>query len=262
MGKRAVLEHLGLQAMKLALRVAGFTSIQRLVLAAIASHADATGRAWPGEELLAAETGLGMRSVRNGVRGLERLGAVKVRRRGQQLPNEYALQLGVLNGLPRVRVTGTAVRLTGTTCRSEGDERPAPDDKVTGTTRQSDRHVVPPKGSGRAQGRDQVHVNGAGAPVAWLDLLNERARTSFKPTDANLRPIHARLREGHTFEEAERVVAAKTAEWGSTDFARYLRPLTLFGPKFDSYVQAASNGHVNRLPRMMSNWDGEKQGRV
>jgi uncharacterized phage protein (TIGR02220 family) len=190
---------------------------------------------------------------------------VKVARRGRQLPNEYALQLAVLDSLPRVRVTGTTGSVTGTTCRSQEADRPAPDDRVTGTTRQSDRHVVPPKGSGRAQGRAQVvlaHVNGASAPChAWLNLLNQRAGASFKLADANLRPIRARVRDGHTFEEAERVVAAKVAEWQGTDYEKYLRPATLFGGKFDSYLQAAShgNGHGRRRAR---DWDGQQEGRL
>ena len=78
-----------------------------------------------------------------------------------------------------------------------------------------------------------------------LDTLNREAGTHFKPTDANLRPIRARLREGHTLADAETVIRAKVAEWRGTDFAKYLRPSTLFAPaKFDGYLQAARNGHA------------------
>jgi uncharacterized phage protein (TIGR02220 family) len=243
--------------MKLAVRVAGLTFIQRLVLAAIGSHADGAGRAWPGEKLLAVETGLSPRSIRNGVRGLEGLGVVKVSRRGRQLPNLYAVQIDTLAAIPHVRVTGTTDHLTGTACRSDEVERPAPDDTVTGTTRQSDRHVVPPKGSrGRAQGR--AHDNGGAAAPAgmWLDLLNREAQTKFKSTASNLRPIQGRIREGHTFAEAERVVASKLRDWRGTDYAKYLRPVTIFGPKFDSYLQAAAtNGYDPK--RVNAAWGAE-----
>ncbi|MBM4439765.1 MAG: conserved phage C-terminal domain-containing protein [Candidatus Rokubacteria bacterium] len=238
--------------MKLAVRVEGLTHIERLVLAAIASHADDTGRAFPGEALLSAETCLSARSVRNGVRGLEGRGVVKVNRRGRQQSNEYAVQLDILKALPWVTVvgtthrpvTGTTDQVSGTPCRSQEDDRPAPDAGVIGTTRQSERHVVPPKGSRRAQGR-AYNNGGARAPAdTWLDLLNREAQTHFRNTDSNLRPIRGRIGEGHTIEEAERVVKAKVSDWRGTDYARYLRPVTIFGPKFDSYLQAAAkNGH-------------------
>ena len=44
--------------MKLAFRVEGLSYLERCVLAAIATHADDRGHAWPGEDLLAAETSL------------------------------------------------------------------------------------------------------------------------------------------------------------------------------------------------------------
>ena len=81
------------------------------------------------------------------------------------------------------------------------------------------------------------------APVAWLDTLNREAGTHFKPTDSNLRPIRARIAEGFTLDQAQLVVRAKVAEWRGTDFAKYLRPATLFGAKFDGYLQACGNGH-------------------
>ena len=138
MAKRT-LRHVGLRVLVLVWRVTRLSLIERVILAAIASHADEAGHAFPGESLLAAETTLGLRSVRNALRGLEGLGVLKVTRRGRQRPNEYAIQVDALESLPRVtgtngHVTGTTDRMTGTTCRSQEGERPASDDRVTGTT--------------------------------------------------------------------------------------------------------------------------------
>jgi uncharacterized phage protein (TIGR02220 family) len=258
------LRHVGLRIMKLALRVAGLTFLQRLVLVAIASHADDHGRAWPGEQLLAAETSLALRSVRNAVRGLEGLGLVTVTRRGRRLPNEYAVQVDRLERLPRV--TGTTGHLTGTTCRSPEAERPASDDTVTGTSRQGDRHVVPPKGSRRAQEGRTNKNGGADAPASaahWLLLLNHATGSAFRPVDANLRPIRARVREGYTTADAEIVVEAKVAEWTGTEFAKYLRPSTVFGPKFDPYLQAARNGNGGQARRRVNDaWRDVADGEV
>jgi hypothetical protein len=92
----------GLLAMVLAWRVAGLKLIERAVLAALGTHADKSGYAWPGEELLAVETSLSSRSVRKAVRSLENRGLVKVVRGRQHHPNSYAIQCGMLEALPTV----------------------------------------------------------------------------------------------------------------------------------------------------------------
>ena len=262
MSSRAGLNHIGLRAMNLAFRVAGLSLIERAVLAAISSHADEAGHAWPGEELLAAETSLTSRSVRTAVRGLETRGIVKVTQRGWQRPNEYAIKLDTLEAMSPVkaRLTGTTDHLPGTWFRSDATERPETDDPVTGTSRPevtgTTFRVTAHKATAHRTAEDK---NGAGAPArAWLAVLNQHAGTCFKETDANLRPIRARLREGQTLQEATHVVAAMTTKWQGTEWAMCLRPQTIFGPKFDSYVQQASrgNGHVPR------GWDGAIEGRL
>jgi uncharacterized phage protein (TIGR02220 family) len=104
------------------------------------------------------------------------------------------------------------------------------------------------------------HPRKRGEPDArpWLDCLNRETGSAFKHTDGNLRPIRARLREGHTLEDAETVVKAKAREWTGTGQAKYLRPCTLFGPKFDSYLQAARNGQND----INAAWQGVESGEV
>lgn len=71
-----------------------------------------------------------------------------------------------------------------------------------------------------------------------IDYLNTKAGKKFKPTTGDARRyILARIREGFSVEDFKRVVDNMTAEWGRDDKMRtYLRPSTLFGPKFDSYL--------------------------
>ncbi len=72
-----------------------------------------------------------------------------------------------------------------------------------------------------------------------IDFLNEKAGTKFKPTSKTTQShIHARLEEGFTLEDFKVVIAKKCDEWIGTDFAQYLRPSTLFGSKFESYLNA------------------------
>lgn len=73
-----------------------------------------------------------------------------------------------------------------------------------------------------------------------LSLLNEITGRTFKSTDANIKKATARLSEGYTIEDFESVFRSKQAEWGGDPkMAEYLRPETLLGTKFDSYLQSA-----------------------
>jgi uncharacterized phage protein (TIGR02220 family) len=77
----------------------------------------------------------------------------------------------------------------------------------------------------------------------WLEVLNRENGSAFTATAANLKPIRARLKDGFTTDQAEAVVRDRVSRWKGTEMAEYLRPETLFGGKFDSYLQAATNGH-------------------
>ena len=69
--------------------------------------------------------------------------------------------------------------------------------------------------------------------------LNEKAGTNYRPTSAaTQRHINARLAEGFTVDDFIKVIDVKCAEWQGTDMEKYLRPETLFGTKFESYLNA------------------------
>jgi uncharacterized phage protein (TIGR02220 family) len=63
-----------------------------------------------------------------------------------------------------------------------------------------------------------------------LEFLNEKTGKQYKPVDANLELIVARLREGFDPDDIRAVIAKKCREWGGDDkMGDYLRPKTLFG---------------------------------
>ncbi len=70
-----------------------------------------------------------------------------------------------------------------------------------------------------------------------LHWLNDRTGQHFRDTDATLKPIIARLKDGATVRECRAVIAVKVREWKGTDMSKFLRPATLFGAeKFSQYV--------------------------
>ena len=71
--------------------------------------------------------------------------------------------------------------------------------------------------------------------------LNEKAGTAYRPTSkATQGHINARLAEGFTVEDFYTVIDKKCAEWKGTEWEKYLRPETLFGSKFENYLNASA----------------------
>lgn len=68
--------------------------------------------------------------------------------------------------------------------------------------------------------------------------LNGALGTSYRPTSKKTRQlIHARWAEGFRSPDFEAVIATMAAAWGDDPkMSAYLRPETLFGPKFESYL--------------------------
>ena len=80
-----------------------------------------------------------------------------------------------------------------------------------------------------------------------IDYLNASTKSKYRPsTKATKRLVSARAKEGFTLDDFKQVIDTKTAEWKGTTSAKYLRPETLFGTKFESYLnQAASTTVAN-----------------
>lgn len=70
-----------------------------------------------------------------------------------------------------------------------------------------------------------------------LDCLNSICQTSYKSsTKKTVSLIEARISEKFTFEDFKKVISKKHKEWINTDMVKYLRPETLFGSKFEGYL--------------------------
>lgn len=73
-----------------------------------------------------------------------------------------------------------------------------------------------------------------------VSCLNEKAGTGYRPSGKKTRTlIHARWQEGYRLEDFMKVIDAKCAEWlHDPRMSKFLRPETLFGTKFESYLQS------------------------
>lgn len=92
--------------------------------------------------------------------------------------------------------------------------------------------------------------------VKYLNLRNgTKYKASSKKTQACVR---ARVREGFTVADFKAVIDFKVDQWGADEkMSEYLRPETLFGTKFESYLQNATKSRepvVTTFNRGTSRW--------
>ena len=87
-----------------------------------------------------------------------------------------------------------------------------------------------------------------------IDYLNQKTGKHFRKNIANtVRAINARVKEGFTVDDFKLVIDKKVIEWGKDErMKQYLRPQTLFGTKFESYlnqdlvdVERSANGQYS-----------------
>ena len=70
-----------------------------------------------------------------------------------------------------------------------------------------------------------------------IDYLNMKIGSNYKHTTKSTQTkINARLNEGYNLDDFIAVIDKKSKEWLGTNMEQYLRPETLFGAKFESYL--------------------------
>lgn len=92
------------------------------------------------------------------------------------------------------------------------------------------------------ESKDITKVSGNGLPYKKIvGHLNQKANTNYRSTTkATQRYIKARFNEGFTLNDFLSVIDNKSYEWrGDPKMVTFLRPETLFGTKFESYLQKA-----------------------
>lgn len=85
-----------------------------------------------------------------------------------------------------------------------------------------------------------------------IKYLNAKAGTNYRATNkATQRLIKARFNEGMTTKDFKKVIDNKCNDWlKDPKMCEYLRPATLFGSKFESYL----NQKPKRLDRSATDW--------
>jgi uncharacterized phage protein (TIGR02220 family) len=97
----------------------------------------------------------------------------------------------------------------------------------------------------------EININTLSFINDIIAYLNQKAGTKYRVTVAKTKSlIQARMKEGFSLDDFKSVIDIKVSEWhGDEKMRRYLRPETLFGTKFESYLNQTPKQEVkNELP--------------
>jgi len=85
-----------------------------------------------------------------------------------------------------------------------------------------------------------------------IDYLNLKVGTSYRSSTPKTKSlISARLNDGFCLNDFKRVIDVKVAEWkDDPEMSKFLRPETLFGTKFESYLQQKDPEEFNPYPKL------------
>lgn len=84
-----------------------------------------------------------------------------------------------------------------------------------------------------------------------VNYLNQRIGSQYKHTTKKTRAlIKARWNEGFRLEDFQTVIDKKANEWIGTDMQKYLRPETLFGNKFEGYLNQPNRTGTKQAKRI------------
>lgn len=73
--------------------------------------------------------------------------------------------------------------------------------------------------------------------ISVIDYLNSKTGQHYRAKSKDTQKhINARLAEGFTLDDFKRVVDNMWTDWHGTEWEKYLRPSTLFGSKFENYL--------------------------
>lgn len=86
-----------------------------------------------------------------------------------------------------------------------------------------------------------------------LEHLNQKTGANFRSSSkATQAKVNARLNEGYKFDDFIVVIDKKCNEWIGTEFEQYLCPETLFGTKFEKYLNQPVKGNRKKTLKDIS----------
>ena len=117
------------------------------------------------------------------------------------------------------------------------DERQESDINTTPMRRESDNPI-----NDKDKDKDNDKEKDIKPYVEIINYLNDVSGNSYRTSTKKTQTlIKARFNEKFTLEDFKKVIDIKYNTWKGTEWEKYLRPETLFGTKFESYLNEISS---------------------
>lgn len=200
----------------------------------------------------------GESSLQSGLRELEKLGYLKRVNRQTKSGKFDGLEwiLDDTAGLNRQAENTVDGEIEENATKISG--YPSTEKTVGRKNRQADNRPLRNNNNKNYQSKELTSINSSANAEPDLckdviDYLNEKLGAKYKPNSSvNKRLIDARAKEGYSLDDFKKVIDNKCATWAhDPKMSKYLRPQTLFGTKFESYLN-------EKVPNMPTHTDFKK----
>lgn len=93
-----------------------------------------------------------------------------------------------------------------------------------------------------------------------INYLNSQSYQEYNASDPDaIEIIKSKIAEGFIYDDFKRVIDTKCKEWLGTKFDLYLRPSTLFGNKFERYLNQKSPAFISKSIYNQDSFSNRKQ---
>ena len=197
------------------------SAMEKLIYMLLARYADKEGKCFPSQDKLCKITGIkDYRTIVKYLKQLEEKGLIEIKKNNGKVNVYYLKNVST----PPTKNVGTK--------NATANFVEEPPTKNVGT---------PPTNFAGITIHNEKDTNNNTQYIKEIEEvvihLNEKAGTKYKYNSKNTtKHIQARIREGYTLEDFKTVIDKKCSEWLNTDMEKYLCPETLFGSKFEKYL--------------------------
>ena len=197
------------------------TAMEKLIYMLLARYADKEGKCFPSQEKLCKVTGIkDYRTIVKYLKQLEEKELIEIKKNNGKVNVYYLKNVST----PPTKNVGTKNATANFVDEPPTKNAGTPPTNFAGITIHNEKDTK--NNTQYIKEIDEV-----------VNHLNEKAGTKYKSTSKNTtRHIQARINEGYTLEDFKTVIDKKCSEWLNTDMEKYLCPETLFGSKFEKYL--------------------------
>ncbi|HFG9188000.1 TPA: conserved phage C-terminal domain-containing protein [Clostridioides difficile] len=209
---------------------------EKMIYIVLIRYSDEESCCFPSYKTISKKAGCSERQVSNVLKSLEEKGLLIRKKRKRKGSNEKESNLYILlSAKQEVQHTMPNVRnevLNPTACGAVHVRNEVPSNKTNINKTNLTNNIYSSAEQKEEKTKDKEIYK------RIVDYLNKTADKSFKSTTKKtISLIDARLKEGFTEEEFYKVIDNKVLNWLDNDkMNAYLRPETLFGNKFESYL--------------------------